>query len=142
MRDAHAAQDHRIARTEGMHVVARGDADRAGGARRLVPQQLVSHAQILRRGELSVSLSAFDQRHIEAEPFGDAGIVGELAPDIARSCAMSGEDRIEAEALRRLRAPELIALDRSGDTALACAFQRVGDGEAGKGAVMRLEAGR
>ena len=30
MRDADAAQDHRIAGAEGMHVIARGNADRGG----------------------------------------------------------------------------------------------------------------
>ena len=33
VRDADAAQDHRIAGTEGMHVIARGNADRAGRGR-------------------------------------------------------------------------------------------------------------
>ncbi len=80
MRDLHAAQDHRIARSEAMHVVAGRDTDVAGRTRALASQHLVGHAQILRRGELPVLLRAFDQGDVEPEPFGDPGVVGELAP--------------------------------------------------------------
>ena len=123
-----------------MHVIARC----ARGscrlrARRSACSSSSAHVEILRRGELAIVLRAFDQGHIEAEPFGDARIVGELARRLVRRGAMRGEDRLEAETLRRLRAPQLIALDRAGHAAPARPLQRVGDGQAGEGALMRVE---
>jgi hypothetical protein len=47
VRDAHAAQDHRIARTEGMHVVASGHALRAKRALCPKPQELVGVRDVL-----------------------------------------------------------------------------------------------
>ena len=79
MRNADAAQHHRVARTEGMHVVAGGNAHRAGAAPRSSRNSSSALAHVLRRGELAIGFRAFDQRDVEAEPFGDAGIVGELA---------------------------------------------------------------
>jgi hypothetical protein len=105
MRDAHAAQDHRIAWTERMHVVAGGDALRAERLLRAQPKQLVRARDVFRRRELAVRFGAFDERDVETEPLRDAGVVRECRARVFRCGAMRCEDRIEAEALRRLRAP-------------------------------------
>ena len=111
MRNEHAAQNHRIARPEGMHVVAGGDADRA---RRAPAERGFSSSSALAMSSAEVSLRlsfrAFDQGDIETVPFGNAGIVGERRTRLLRRGAMGGEDRIEVETLRGLCAPQLIAL--------------------------------
>ena len=102
-------------------------------------QQRVGDPQIFSRGELAIARSTFDQRDLEAEPLGNAGIVGEVAARLPRRCTMSREDRVELESLRRLRLPQTVALDRAGHAALLGALYAVGDGQGGEGALMGTE---
>ena len=134
MRNAHAAQHDRIARAEGMHVVAGRDPGRGGAARGAAPQHLVGDAEIFRRRQLPIVFRAFDQRYVEPVPFGDARIVGEGQRRILGRRAMRREDRVETEALRRLRAPKLGAIHRAGHATVRATLQRIGDRQAGQGA--------
>ena len=81
---------------------------RAERALRPKSQELVGARDVLGRGELAIGFRAFDQRDVETVPLSDAGIVGEGGA-VFRRGAVRGKDRIEAEALRRLRAPQVIA---------------------------------
>src|SRR5262249_15787776 len=80
---------------------------------------------------LEVAFAAHDQAHGEPRALRDSGIVGEIEP--ARR-AMSCEDLAEPESLRRLRAPELAAVDGLDDVGVAPALDRVGDAQRGNGA--------
>src|SRR5687768_14220146 len=107
-----------------MDVVARSDADRAGVPRALWLQQFVSGPKILRRGELAIAFGAFDQGDIEAEPFGNAAIVGEIAIRLfLRGSSVGREDRVERESLRGLRLPQAFARDGTGHAAAFGALQ-------------------
>src|SRR5262245_3635208 len=140
MRDAHAAQDHRVARTEGMHVVAGSYALRAESAQCPKPHELIGARDVFCRSELAISFRAFDQRDVETVPLSDAGIVCESGAVFRRS-AMRGKDRIETEALRGLRAPQVIAGEGAGRAARVCPKQGVSHREAGQGAGMTVETG-
>jgi hypothetical protein len=68
----------------------------------------------------------------------DAGVVGESAT-VFRRGAMGGKDRIEAEALRRLRAPQIFAGKSPCRAPASSHRQGIGHGKAGEGADMTVE---
>src|SRR6478736_5065474 len=114
-----------MARPEGVHVVAGGNALRAEGALGAKLQQLVGARDVFRRSQFAIGFRPFNQGDIETVPFGNAGIVCELPARFLRRSAMGCEDRIEAETLRSLRAPQLLAGQRAGYAADIRAGQRV-----------------
>ena len=123
-----------------MHVVTGRHALHAKRAFRAKSQQLIGARDVFSRRELAVCFRAFDQSNVETEPLRDAGIVGEGRACLLRRGAMRGEDRIEAEALRRLRAPKLLARQRAGHATILRHCQSVRHGHAGEGGLMLVEA--
>ena len=57
-------------------------------------------------GEFHVRRIALECRHRQSRPFGQRGVVGEIAAALARSAAMSVENHVETERLRRLCDPQ------------------------------------
>src|SRR5262249_45767493 len=126
VRNADAAKDHRVARTESMHVVAGSHALRAERSLRPKPQELVGARDLLCRSELAIGFGAFDQDDVEAVPLPDTGVVGEAAA-VFRRGAMRGEDRFVTEALRRLRAPQIFTGKSACGTLASSHGQSIGD---------------
>ena len=99
------AQAHRITRPEGMNVKSVADpaCGNLGRRRRLGHRPV----QILGAGDFAVAGIAGHCGDVEARPFADRRIVGEILPALGSGAAMGGEDRIKAKSLRRLRGAEL-----------------------------------
>jgi hypothetical protein len=110
--DTHPAQRHMIAGREGMNVEALADANVAERQQRLAPQPLVGGRHILGACHLGVVGRARDQRHVDAGPFGNRGIVAEACFRRLAGAPMGPRNRIEAEALRRLDRPQAGAVHR------------------------------
>ena len=98
VRDLHAAEHDVIAVAEGVHVeaVAEPQVGEARDAPRLGP------GEILGGGQLHVAAFAREHRDLEAGPFGERGVVGEIVAARRRGLAMRVEQRREREGLRRL----------------------------------------
>ena len=114
----HAAQRHAAARSEAMDIETVADAQRPG-------KQAFGEGQILFRGDLEVVGGAFDSDHAQARPFGDGGVVGKVG---FRNGAVSGKDIVEAEGLRRSRAPQGLAGNGLDDGLAGEALEGVADG--------------
>ena len=141
MRNGDAAQDHRIARRR-RH--ARHSLSDAHGPAAREPAGCSSSSAILRSSAVvSLRLSSAPSTKATSRPNHSATPASsvKLARGLLYRGAMGGEDRLELETLRRLRPPQLIALGGADHSTLrAIHFKRVGDGQAGKGALMRTEA--
>lgn len=126
MRYEHAAKRDAVALDELMHVITVAGAhirDCVAG------QPFIGHRNILLKGELHIVRRPFDEHHRDAGPFGDGSVVGKVAPAAGICGAVGGEDRLEAEALRRLGGIEAAPGHRLLDKAAVWRpFQRVGDG--------------
>ena len=68
--------------------------------------RVTGHGQVLRCRQLAIGFAAFHQRHRQTGPFGNGGVVGEVRLAGSRRGLVRGQDFREAEALRRLCAPE------------------------------------
>ena len=113
VRDAHAAEHQMIAVAEGVDVVAGAGPDIAehGAEAGFLADE------IFRGRQFHVGRIAFKGRHRQSRPFGQRGIVGEIAAALARGAAMRVENHVEAESLRRLRDAQPRALRRRFDIA-------------------------
>ena len=113
MRDRDAAERHCVARPEGVDVIAVADADVAESASAASPaSRSVGRRDIPRLVSFMLPGSPATIAHRHARPFGDRRIVGEDRSRRRRRRSMRGQDRREAEALRRLRGIEPVARDR------------------------------
>ena len=102
-----------------------------------VPELAIRLRDVGGGGELAVDLGALDDRDAHAAPFRDGGIVGEVEPALGGGGAMRGEDRLESEALRRLRPVEPVARDGAANKhPRGVALERVGDRQRGDRAGM------
>ncbi len=142
MRDLDPADHDAVARAEGMGVepladphiaeidIAEIDIGRAGvgraGVDRMGGDQPFGGSEIRGRRHFQIVLAAGDQQRHQPRRFGDRRIIGQLPPD---GGAMGGEDRIETEALRRLRAPQLGPVEGRADRPVFGALDRVGQGQ-------------
>ena len=113
VRHANAANHHMIAVAEGVNVVAGPGSDIA---ERGAEAGFLAN-KIFRCRQFHVCRIAFKGRHRQSRPFGQRGVVGEIAAAIARRAAMGIENHVEAECLRRLRDAQPRALGRRFDIA-------------------------
>ena len=93
-------------------------------------------------GEFDVFRLALEGRHLEACPFGERGVVGEIVA--ARRCRppMRVEQGGKAEGLRRLHHAQMHAVDGAGDAARRVdGLDRVGHGEDRDGGAARPPGG-
>ena len=113
VRHADAADHQMIAVAEGVHVVAGAGPDVAehGAEAGFLADEIFG------RGQFHVRRIAFKGRHRQSRPFGERGIVGEIAAAVARGAAMGVEDDVETKGLRRLRDPQPRAVGRRLDIA-------------------------
>src|SRR5215468_2067168 len=127
MRQFDPAEPDVVAGAERMHVktLAGPDVAEPGEHHRLGPGEIVGCRY------LEVAFAAHDQAHGETRALGNRGIVGEIEPPCR---AMRRENLAEPESLRRLRTPELAAVDGLDDEGVAPALDRVSDGQRGDGA--------
>ena len=79
VRHAHAADHDMVALAEGMHVVARAGPDVAEQAGQ---PRFLAH-EILGSGELHIGNIAFKGCNRQSRPFGNRGIIGEIAAPVA-----------------------------------------------------------
>ena len=126
VRNLHPAQPNVIAGREGVHVEAAArSASRAG---RAGSEKALGERDILGRRQLHVAARACHELDGKPGPLGKPGIVGEARLALLGGAAVGGEDRREVEGLRRLRAPQVGAVDGFGDRAVGRgALQRIGD---------------
>ena len=89
---------------------------------RLRRQHALGLVQVVRRRHFEVRLVAGDEANGKPGALGDRGVVGEVA---AGGGAMGVEDLPVMKSLRRLRAPELGAVEGLDDAALGAALHRV-----------------
>ena len=124
MRDAHAAERDMIAGPERVHVVTEAGAHIGEGRKLGCPG---AH-EVIRRGELHIGGFALEGADLDAGPFGQRRVIGEvLAPGGARPLMGLQQDR-EGERLRRLHQAKWRALDRSGhDAGRIDGLDRIGD---------------
>ena len=118
VRNLHAAEPEMVAGAECVHVESLTGADVAQrGAK-----ASFRVAQIVLGRHLEIILAAGHEADRDAGVLGDRGIVGQIEPP---GRAMRLEYRGIMEALRRLRAPEVGAVDRPGDRAVGGTLHRV-----------------
>ena len=114
VRHAHAADHQMIAVAEGVHVVAGAGPDVAehGAEAGFLADE------IFRGRELHVRSIAFKGRNRQSRPFGERGIIGEIAAALARGAAMRFEDHVKRNACgvcaMRSRARSGVAVDIAG----------------------------
>ncbi len=109
-----------------MHVVARAGPDVAehGAEAGFLADEIFGGR------ELHVRRIAFKGRYRQSRPFGERGIIGEIATSIARRAAMRVKDHIETKGLRCLRDAQACALRRRLDIAgIADLLDCIGDGD-------------
>ncbi len=96
----------------------------------------MGHGQIRRRRKLSVGFAALDQLDRQAGPFGHGRIVGQVRVARCGGSLVCGQYFGEAKALRRLRPPQVRALDGGCDLLRrARALQTVGERDRSDGAL-------
>ncbi len=124
MRDADAAERDVIAGTEGVHV------DAGAGAHVAKRRKLHGFGarEIVRVGDLDVAGLAGKDADLEAGPFGERGVVGEILAACRGRAAMGASSAGEGEALRRLHQPQRVAVERPVDPAVGIdGLDRIGD---------------
>ena len=104
VRNLHAAEPDVIAAGERMHVVARSDAH-VGEA---CDAPRFGAAEIVFRGQLGVALLAGERGDLQARPFDERCVVGEIVAAFVCRAAVRVEERGELERLRRLHAAQLV----------------------------------
>ena len=133
VRDGHAAQDHRP--VIGQHVDVEAGADmgkqrgRHGG---------LQPAEIVGLGEFDVAFGSRNDRHRLPQRLQQGGVVGRSAD----AGQMGGEQCLEAERLRSLRAEQPFARHSFLDDPVFGAFQRVADRRGGNGAGRMRQSGQ
>ena len=120
--DCDSAQHHVIAGTEAVHIESEAGADGAPA------EEALGAGEVLAGGHLDVVLAARNQRHGQAGPFSDGGVVGEIG---ASETAVRRQDVGIAERLGRLRPPQAGAVDGGLDYAVATSLQSVADRDRG-----------
>ena len=134
VRNLDAAEPDMIAGPEGVDVIALARshifkrADEFG----------LGHGEILRSGDLHIGLLAFENINGMAGPFRDRRVVGEAGLPGFRGLAMSGEDEIELERLRRLHRAQAFARRCRDNAALRVdLLDRIGQRKPRHGGAMR-----
>src|SRR5258708_2811051 len=111
VRHANTAKHQVIAVAEGVNVVAGSGSDIAehGAEAGFLADE------IFRCGQFHVCRIAFKGCHRQSRPFRQRRVIGEIAAAVARRAAMSVENHVEPERLRRLRDAQPRALGRRFD---------------------------
>ena len=141
VRDAHAAQRHRVAGREGMDVDALADPHIRQPRQVLFRQKSVGLFDIFGGGDLAVLGAAGNNCDLDTRPLGHRRIVGQVDGAFRDRRPVRREDRLEIEALRRLDAPHAGPVDGALDQSTRRMFQRVGNRQARHDAGMAVEPG-
>ena len=124
------AQPDGPARSPTVHVVAGAD---AGLITLRLGQQSFGHGEILGIGQFHQTCVALNQNHRAAVAQDDDGFVGRDLD--VRPGVIGGFDHVSTEGLRRLGAPQTVAINHVGHDVRLSTSQAVGDGQDGQGAV-------
>ncbi len=123
MRDQDAAHPDAVAIDQPVHVIAAAGAvfQRCNGP--LFRHHMLGPLEIGAGGDLEILHDSRHQHHLDSRGLGHRRIIRHLRP--RSRPAVRRQDRIEAKALRRLRAPEAGAVDRLAAELALGALQRV-----------------
>ena len=124
------AQPDGPARSPAMHVIAGAD---AGLITLRLGQQSFGHGEILGIGQFHQTRIALNQGHRTAAALHDDGFVGRNLG--VRPGRIGGLDHAPAEGLRRLGAPQTVAINHVGHDFRLATPKAVGDRQGGQGAV-------
>src|SRR5262249_6427557 len=134
MHDLDPAKPEMVAGAEGVDVEALSGPHIAEAC----GQKLLGAQKVRARGHLEIPFAAGDEADGKAGALGHGGVVRKLAP--ARG-AVCGKDGTEAKALRRLRSPEMVAIDSFENASALAAFHRVAHGKRGNGTIGLVKGG-
>ncbi len=126
--NAHAAEPYVITSLERVHVKAGADAGFHGQISR---KNALGAGKVVGMGDLDIAAFAGDHGHAQSSPFGNLGIIGELAAGRSGT-HMRRKDLAKTETLRGLGGKELVAILGGGDLlAIERTLDGVGDGQGG-----------